>query len=192
MSRKRLDYMQLQTNLEKIRPKVKLHNPANGSYSRVVYTPASSYRFLSVQLCIKPPSKFFKMLGTYICAVMEKSHPAYRSYTKTKFVLFNRDMTRGVSVTANIILQCFKPIPNAEEALMGEMRILSSEGDSKIVWDVKKSAEIEAAETQFDMLVGEKNYQAYYVGKTGKKSGKMKKFDPDAEKMILVPPIVGG
>lgn len=75
---------------------------------------------------------------------------------------------------------------------MGEMRILDGSGDTKQIWDPGKSAEVDAAEAMFDKLVGEKDYSAYKVGRTGKKSSKLTKFDPEIGKMILVPPIVGG
>jgi len=74
---------------------------------------------------------------------------------------------------------------------MGEMRVLSVDGDTKTIWDPRKSAEVITAEEQFEKLT-DKGYIAYTVNKKGKKSKIMKKFDPDAEKMILTPPIVGG
>lgn len=182
----------LDKKLEQANPKVFLQTKTGNIYTRVIREPAWRYRFISVCLCTIPPSRFFAYLKPYICAVMTESHRYYNSSSKSKFIMFNRDMTRGRSLTANVIVKCFKPIINAEEAIMGEMRILSSEGDSKLIWDKNSDAEIDAAEAQFDMLVGEKNYKAYHVGKNGKKSDVMKKFDPDAEKMILVPPMVGG
>lgn len=75
---------------------------------------------------------------------------------------------------------------------MGQMNILSTKGDSKQIWDPSKAAEVDVAEGVFNKLVNKKNYKAYHVGARGKKSNVMKKFDPDAEKMILVPPIIGG
>lgn len=90
---------------------------------------------------------------------------------------------------------------------MGEMRILTSiaqdevkklpahmrrSGDTKVIWDPKNNDEIEAAEAQFDVLI-DKGFKAYKVDKKGDKSGSpIKKFDPKAGKLIMVPAIVGG
>ena len=74
---------------------------------------------------------------------------------------------------------------------MGEMRILGSEGDLKVIWDSDNEDEVEAAREQFETLTG-KGYLAFRVKKDGKKGVQTKKFDPDAEKLILAPPIAGG
>jgi hypothetical protein len=74
---------------------------------------------------------------------------------------------------------------------MGELAILDNSGDSKIMWDVRNKDEIDAAESQFDSLI-KKGFTAYSVKKDGEKNQKIKFFDPDAGKIILVPPIIGG
>ena len=74
---------------------------------------------------------------------------------------------------------------------MGELRILSYEGDSKIIWDIKNKDEVEAAKLQFDALK-KKDYVAYAADKEGNKGKVMKVFDPKAGKIIMVPPITGG
>ena len=72
-----------------------------------------------------------------------------------------------------------------------EMVYLSTEGDTKHIWDSDNPDQVKAARRLYDELT-EKNYVAFQVKKDGKKGEKMKKFDPDAEKMILVPMIEGG
>lgn len=74
---------------------------------------------------------------------------------------------------------------------MGEMRILDETGDTKQIWDKDKPDEVEVAEELFNKLT-KKGYKAYRVDEKGEKKGEMKKFDPKAEMMILVPALVGG
>ena len=74
---------------------------------------------------------------------------------------------------------------------MGELRVMAGEGDLKTTWDPKNDDEVEAAEMQFDDLVG-KGFQGYRVGKTGKKGKLIDTFDPKAGKIIMVPEMEGG
>ena len=74
---------------------------------------------------------------------------------------------------------------------MGEIAIISSEGDTKVMWDPKNNDEVEAAEDQFDALTS-KGFSAYAVKKNGDKGRKITKFDADAAKIIMVPPMQGG
>jgi len=74
---------------------------------------------------------------------------------------------------------------------MGELKIISDEGDTKVIWDPKNEDEVEVAEAQFDMLI-ENGFTAYAVKKDGKQGKKITKFDEDAGKIIMVPKIVGG
>lgn len=75
--------------------------------------------------------------------------------------------------------------------MTGEMRVMGKEGDLKVIWDSEKDAEVEAARKQFDDLT-KKNYIAFSVKKDGEKNEKISKFDPNFEKMILVPMLKGG
>jgi hypothetical protein len=78
------------------------------------------------------------------------------------------------------------------EKKMGELRMMDvKEGDLKVVWDSEKKDEVAAAEEQFDSLIA-KHYIAYSVDKKGEKGKQIKKFDPDAEKIILAPMVQGG
>jgi hypothetical protein len=74
---------------------------------------------------------------------------------------------------------------------MGEMSVLNSSGDTKVIWDPKNEDETEVAEEQFDALT-KKGFTAFKVDKKGDAAGKMTKFDPNAGKIILVPQIAGG
>lgn len=74
---------------------------------------------------------------------------------------------------------------------MGELAIISAEGDTKVMWDPANKDEIEAAEAQFDRLV-KKGFTAFAVKKDGEKGKKISEFDADAGKIIMVPKMVGG
>ena len=74
---------------------------------------------------------------------------------------------------------------------MGELRVMDQKGDIKTIWDPENEDEIQAAEDQFDNLI-DKKFLAFKVKKDGKKGSKITKFDPDAGKIIMSPPIVGG
>ena len=74
---------------------------------------------------------------------------------------------------------------------MGEMAILDSTGDTKVIWDPENDDEREVAEEQFDSLI-ERGFTAYEVKKNGEAGRRINAFDPDAGKIIMVPRIVGG
>ena len=74
---------------------------------------------------------------------------------------------------------------------MGEMKVMSVEGDVKVVWDPSNDDEVDAAEDQFNSLM-KKGFSAYSVKKDGDKGRRVEKFDPKLESLIMVPEIVGG
>lgn len=81
---------------------------------------------------------------------------------------------------------------------IGQMHELDPSGDTKIVWDSDNPEEVENARATFDRLTsahpgpGKRRYVAFHVKKNGEQGGRMERFDPDAEKIILVPQIAGG
>jgi len=75
--------------------------------------------------------------------------------------------------------------------MTGELSVLDRTGDTKIIWDSAQQAEVDAAEAMFDSLK-KKGYAAFLVTKKGDKDELIKKFDPKAEKIIMVPQLVGG
>lgn len=75
---------------------------------------------------------------------------------------------------------------------MGEMRVLDSTGDTKIIWDPDNDDEVDAAKSQFEILK-EKGFSIFKVGKDHEKTGgKLKSFPKAAAKLIAVPALVGG
>lgn len=79
--------------------------------------------------------------------------------------------------------------PPKREHVMAEM---SDKGDSKFVWDADNPAEVKAARKHFETLVNKNRYAAFHVKSDGGKGRRMTAFDPEAEKVILVPPLQGG
>lgn len=72
------------------------------------------------------------------------------------------------------------------------MRTMSiGHGDKREMWDRHNPDEVELARKAFDKLK-KKGYIAWRVGKGGVKAEEMKEFDPNAESMILSPPLQGG
>ena len=74
---------------------------------------------------------------------------------------------------------------------MAELRTMDRTGDSKVIWDKDKPDEVAAAKATFEALK-KKRYLAYAVKKDGEKGRVIDEFDPDAEKIILAPQMVGG
>jgi hypothetical protein len=76
--------------------------------------------------------------------------------------------------------------------MTGEMAVMDHSGDTKIIWDAEKPDEVETARQSFKSL-RKKGYLAYKVtGKDGAKGEQIHEFEPDAERIILAPPMVGG
>lgn len=75
--------------------------------------------------------------------------------------------------------------------MKGEMKVLDTTGDSKIIWDSDNKDEVDAARETFNNLK-KKGFTAFSVGKKGEKDKKIDEFDPNAEKLIMVPVLQGG
>lgn len=75
------------------------------------------------------------------------------------------------------------------------MAVIDKTGDTKTIWDRTKPDEIDAARATFNSLK-KKGYTAFHVkngrGEEGQRGAAMPTFDPEAERMIMVPPMVGG
>lgn len=77
------------------------------------------------------------------------------------------------------------------ETKLCELAVMDGTGDTKTIWDPRNEDEVEVARDTFKKLKS-KGYLIYRVGANGEKSEAMHKFEPTAEKMIAVPPVVGG
>jgi hypothetical protein len=65
-------------------------------------------------------------------------------------------------------------------------------GDTKIIWDPENEAEVESARRTFSDLVGARRFLAFRVAGEGRKGEQIREFDPDAEKLVITPPMAGG
>lgn len=74
----------------------------------------------------------------------------------------------------------------------GVLLCMDESGDTKVVWDRNNRDEVEAARHTFNALK-KKGHLAYEVkGKDGSKGEVIEEFDPEAERLILAPRVVGG
>jgi len=74
---------------------------------------------------------------------------------------------------------------------MGYMEIMDQTGHTRHIWDSDNEAEVEAARALYNSLTG-RGFRAFHVNKSGEEGTRMDSFDPDAEKMIMVPQLRGG
>ena len=86
--------------------------------------------------------------------------------------------------------------PEREAQILPENRILMEvigpQGDVKKLWDKTKPDEVEDAKRSFEALT-KKGYSAFLVkDEEGNKGERMKEFDGQSGRMILVPPVIGG
>lgn len=77
--------------------------------------------------------------------------------------------------------------------MLSEMQVMDKTGHTTVNWDPDNDSEVRAARDTFDAMKA-KGYSAFYVkSKVVDQQGRrMDTFDRQAEKVILVPPLVGG
>ena len=73
---------------------------------------------------------------------------------------------------------------------MGVMEIMGKEGDLKVNWDSANREETRAAKEMFDKKTKD-GWLAYKVKSEGR-GARVTEFDPDLEKLTLIPPVAGG
>lgn len=75
---------------------------------------------------------------------------------------------------------------------MGELRIMDpGAGDIKVGWNPENEEEVKIAEKQFNEML-KKKFKCYRMFGDGQKGEEMTKFDKFAEKILFIPPMVGG
>lgn len=72
-----------------------------------------------------------------------------------------------------------------------ELAVMGVEGDVKTIWNPQNTDEVENARETFKSFRA-KRYLAFRVTGDGSQGEQMNEFDPNASKMILVPPMAGG
>lgn len=80
---------------------------------------------------------------------------------------------------------------NRVEDEVGVMVILDKSGDTRHTWDRSNADEVTAMREIFDSMI-KKGYQAWSVTRKGDKDQRITTFDPQAEKVIFAPALVGG
>jgi hypothetical protein len=69
--------------------------------------------------------------------------------------------------------------------------ILCQKGDTKLIWNKNNADEVSNAKRTFDDL-RKKGFLAFKVTDDGSKGEQINDFDANVERMIMVPPMVGG
>jgi hypothetical protein len=80
---------------------------------------------------------------------------------------------------------------NRIEDEQGVLVILDRSGDTRHTWDRSNRDEVQAMREIFDTMI-DKGYQAWSVTRKGDKDQRITAFDPQAEKIIFSPALVGG
>lgn len=75
--------------------------------------------------------------------------------------------------------------------MQGILSVIGVEGDVKTSWSKDSPVEVEVARAAFDTLKA-KGYLAFSVEERGEKGSKIDEFDPNLERIIMFPPVVGG
>ena len=71
------------------------------------------------------------------------------------------------------------------------MSAMGSAGDTKVEWDPDNKEEVKVAERTFKDLT-KKGFTGFRVYDDGKKGQQLTEFDPQAERILLIPPMAGG
>jgi len=92
------------------------------------------------------------------------------------------------------IIQRFNPaleeiIVLVKKVTKHEMKILTPEGDERVVWDKDNGYEAKQAKKRFNDLINQ-GYKAFSVNPSGNKNRKIIEFDVDAEEILLIPETV--
>lgn len=83
-------------------------------------------------------------------------------------------------------------LSNIDTKTHGEMAVMDQTGDTKVIWSRDNADEVEMARKQFAEF-RKKKFVAFRVrGKDGEKGEQIDEFDANAERIIFVPPMVGG
>ena len=81
--------------------------------------------------------------------------------------------------------------PPKKDPDIGVFRILSQNGDDRLIWDRTKKQQIKEAYAKFNELI-QKGYKAYATLSDGKRGHSIDSFDPFLEEILFVPAVVPG
>ena len=74
---------------------------------------------------------------------------------------------------------------------MGELSILTADGDQKLTWDPSNPEEVLIIKKHFDHFM-DKGYSAFNLNESGGEGKKISAFDVLAQKIIMLPKLGGG
>lgn len=74
---------------------------------------------------------------------------------------------------------------------MSKMEVMDPTGHTSISWDADVDIEVSIARSAFDEAI-KKGYQAFRVRGEDQKGERLTAFDPEAEKILLIPQLKGG
>ena len=121
--------------------------------------------------------------------VWDKTRPEQREEAETRMEELRTQGFQLVSFSATNGVAHFMPPPRNEN--LGCMRILSQNGDDRLVWDRTMKDQVKEAFKKFKELM-KKGYTAYAATSDGVKGHKITEFDPGLQEIILVPKTVPG
>lgn len=76
--------------------------------------------------------------------------------------------------------------------MMGVIEVMDRKGETKIIWDSEKPAEVANAKRTFDDLTKQGYWAHKAVGKDGATGERITEFDPEAERMVFHAQMKGG
>ena len=74
--------------------------------------------------------------------------------------------------------------PPDRDPNIGVFRILSQNGDDRVIWDRRIPSQVKEAFIKFKEFIN-KGYTAYVVNRAGEKSHKIEEFDPSLQEILL-------
>lgn len=75
--------------------------------------------------------------------------------------------------------------------MLGNMKIADTSGHTTVTWDTEIKAQVTDAAQQFEALV-QQGYTAYAFKRAGEPGEVATKFDPQTEKITMMPRAAGG
>lgn len=72
------------------------------------------------------------------------------------------------------------------------IEVMDEGGDTKLIWSRHNRDEVEAARDLYNRMKKKGYYGYSVVGERGDKGEVLRDFDPNAERIIMAPPHIGG
>lgn len=83
-------------------------------------------------------------------------------------------------------------VSTPERRTTGELHVLDTTGDTRVTWDKENPDEVAAARETFERMTKDGKFSAFEQAKLGRRGARVTRFDPEAEKLVLVPQYAGG